>query len=103
MKKKNKIEKTKKTFGELLDMPVGVGYDGVRVELLGDREAVVCGCRGVCEYRPEYVILKLKRQFLHIGGCRLDCITYLDKTVEIRGKIEKVLFSNMPGEDGDKE
>jgi sporulation protein YqfC len=103
MKNTKKTKKQRRTLGELIDMPLGAGYDGVRVELLGDREAIVSGCRGVCEYNPERVILKLKRQFLHIGGTHLDCITYLDKTVEVRGNIESILFYADKVKSGDGE
>ena len=91
MKKKSEGNIRKGLFG-MLDMPLGRGYDGVRIEILGDSEAIVSGCRGVSEYHPEKVILKLKRQYLHIGGRHLDCITYFDKTVEVKGRIESLLF-----------
>lgn len=88
------IEKRGKhpSLTERLDIPAGPGYAGEWIEILGDREVWVTGCRGVTEYGEDRVVLKMRRRTLHIGGRRLDCLTYRDKTVEIRGQIDSLLF-----------
>lgn len=88
----NRTEKRHQTLTERLDIPAGPGYAGEWIEILGDREIWVTGCRGVLEYEENRVVLKMHRRTLKISGSRLNCLTYRDKTVEIRGQIESLLF-----------
>ncbi|NLK40198.1 MAG: hypothetical protein GX303_08190 [Clostridiales bacterium] len=70
-----------------LDMP----FDGVsssfRIEMHGDAEVLISGCEKILEYDHSLVKLRLKGRNIDICGDRLECITYLDGTVEIKGVI----------------
>ena len=70
-----------------LDLPVGSLSNAARIELSGNRRAVIDGCRGIIEYGEETVRLNTEDGILRFmgRGLRMRCMT--DDTAVIEGII----------------
>lgn len=65
-----------------------------RVEVTGNSEAIVDGCRGVLEYDDGVISLSLGRRFVRFRGDNLQISTLLDEQALITGTILSVEFSD---------
>lgn len=63
-----------------------------KIELLGDRVAVIQGSKGIVTYNPNMITITLdgKRVILTGEGLRLNCLSKSD--LEITGRIDRVDF-----------
>ena len=73
------------------------------VELLGNFEASIHGCKKIIHYTPEKIKLAMKKKggFLTIEGSELVCTSFFIGAVVIEGKIERVELSEN-GAEGEK-
>jgi len=74
-------------ISKALDLPFDGVTDSFRIEMHGDAEALINGCEKILEYGKEKIKLRLKGRDIEIYGRALECMTYLDGTVEIKGVI----------------
>ena len=70
----------------IADLP-GEAGSGFSLQLRGEREMYVCGCRRILEYTPQKIVLALKGFSLVICGECLVCASYFERAVGIEGEI----------------
>lgn len=63
------------------------------IEFLGNREAVVDGCKGVLEYTESGIALNAGSCVLHFFGQNLTIRAYAESQTEICGEIQSVEFT----------
>lgn len=66
-----------------------------KVELLGDFEATIHGCKKIVYYTPEKIKLAMKKRggLITLEGSKLVCTSFFVGAVVIEGKIERVELS----------
>ena len=96
MSKKMKIEKGKKReklnlFGseKVFDTDV---LRGAHTEIFSNSRIVIEGCLGVYEYNDTYLKLRLSKGALILNGEAFDILTFEDKTITVKGKINSLEF-----------
>ena len=62
------------------------------IEIFGNKEITLEGCRGVFEYSDSYIKLNLGRGSLILCGSGLNIVTFDNCRINIRGKITSVEF-----------
>lgn len=82
------------TLGSNLEAPPLAKKGMSRVEVTGNSEAVVDGCRGVLEYDDGVISLSLGSRFVRFRGDNLQIHTLLDEQALITGAILSVEFSD---------
>lgn len=81
-------------IGNNLEAPPLAKKGMSRVEITGNNEAVVDGCRGVLEYDDGVISLSLGSRFVRFRGDKLQIHTLLDEQAMITGTILSVEFSD---------
>ncbi len=76
------------------DVQPEVLFGGCRLELRGRSSLAVDGCRGIIEYSPTKIKLRLKETKLSVGGASLTCDSYTHGEVLISGKINIMEFDD---------
>lgn len=97
MGKKLKIERSEKSTKWNLFKMDSVALDndlikGPHIELFYNNRAVVEGCIGVYEYNDTYLKLRLSKGALILNGEAFDILTFEDKTITVKGKINSLEF-----------
>lgn len=86
-KGKIKGNRIARKISKSLDLPFDGVTNSFRIEMHGDAEALISGCEKIIEYSPTVIRLRLKGRDIEICGRCMECMTYLDGTVEIKGVI----------------
>lgn len=95
MRRKDKAVKRQIPSAQrVLDLPEIVHADVPHIEMQGNREAVVDGCRGVLEYEEDKIKLNAGMCVLLFRGSDLTIKTYSDSLTEITGEIIAIEFEN---------
>ena len=97
MGKKLKIERSEKsTKWNLFKMNSAILDNdlikGPHIELFYNNQAVIEGCIGVYEYNDTYLKLRLSKGALILNGEAFDILTFEDKTITVKGKINSLEF-----------
>lgn len=90
MKGKMKKGSFARKISKSLDFPYDSLCGSFRLEMHGDAEVLVSGCKKILEYDHTRIRLELKGRGMVICGEGLECMTYLDGTVEIKGTITDI-------------
>lgn len=77
-------------FGKALDIPVGV--TGLKVEIFGNKRAVIDGCKGVVEYYDSIIRLNVGNGTVNFLGHNLHILTFELGVVELTGIIENIEY-----------
>ena len=67
---------------------------GCHLELRGRSSLAVGGCRGIIEYSPDSVRLRLHKSILSIRGERLVCDSYTFGELHVCGHINAIEFED---------
>ncbi len=86
MKQRREMEQTGGTRGSLFQKQG-------RITLIGNRELVVDGCRGILEYRTDLIRLNLGDKQLHLVGSGLVVQVLEGEYAQIEGQILSINFS----------
>ena len=97
MGKKLKIERSEKsTKWNLFKMNSAILDNdlikGPHIELFYNNQVVIEGCIGVYEYNDTYLKLRLSKGALILNGEAFDILTFEDKTITVKGKINSLEF-----------
>ncbi len=84
-KKKKTIEKPKIPLPEALS-------DQPKIEMLGNREIIVDGCRGIAEYGENLIKLNTGEYVLSIIGDEMVIKSFDSSVAVISGKIAEITF-----------
>lgn len=92
--RENNGESLAETIGRSLDLPQDALSGYARIELCGNREATVEGCRGVLEYTDCSVTLNTGKLTVRICGSDLTISSMLDCCTVVKGIICGIDFGN---------
>lgn len=76
----------------LLEMPPSILPDYAQLELYGNRELVIDGCKGILEYSEELIRLNLGKNLTKITGRSLQIKCMTASSVVIEGYILSLEF-----------
>ena len=76
-----------------LEEPANAFLPPVRVELLGNRQAIVDGCRGIIEYSDSCIRLSTDRLILKFTGTGLTIKSLSDSGVIVEGTVLALEYS----------
>lgn len=76
-----------------LEEPAAAFLAPVRVELLGNRQAVVDGCKGIIEYSDSCIRLSTSRLILRFTGTGLEIRALTESSAIVEGTILSVEYS----------
>ncbi len=85
-------------FCRRFDIPADLAAAGMTLELRGDGELLVCGCREITAYSERYVKVRLRTHTVAIRGESLCLTAYYDGQTGIDGVI-RVIEIDPPGVD----
>ncbi len=93
--KKDNINRTvKHRLGDALDIPYDVLQGGCTVELRGNGEAYVSGCRKIIDFTDITVRLSMSDYDLVIEGESLVCPGFGAGKMAISGRIKRISFED---------
>jgi len=96
--KQRKTEKepfeTENRIARMLDIPSSVLPGVFRLEVSGNREAVITECLGIREYIPGRITLAVEQMLLTFTGEALQIRSMNSGTVVVEGKISSVAFDS---------
>lgn len=92
--RENRSESISEAIGRSLDLPQDALSGYARIELCGNREATVEGCRGVLEYTDCSVTLNTGKLTVRICGCDLTISSMQESCTVVKGTITSVDFGN---------
>ena len=81
-------------LGTVLDIPADLLRGGCYMEMCGQNELRLQGCRQILVYTAEEIILRLRRGSVRVCGRRMICSSYHAGCAVIEGWIEGVSFVN---------
>ncbi len=79
-------------LGTLLDIPADLISGGCYLEMRGQSELTLQGCRRIAVYTAEEIVLCLRRGSVRIGGKRLTCLSYHAGRITVHGWITEITF-----------
>lgn len=85
-------EKILDALSRNLDLPQDAVSGYAHIELSGNREAIIEGCRGVLEYSDCAIALNTGRQTVRICGCELTVVSMQNGQAVIKGIITSILL-----------
>ena len=62
------------------------------IEIIGNKIAIVENIDSIIEYSQESIRLSVEKNHVIISGCDLKLENYREKSVYIKGKINKIIF-----------
>ncbi len=99
MRKKNcrnsgRGERIIESISRNLDLPQDTVAGYAHVELCGNREVIIEGCRGVLEYSDNVIALNTGRLTVRLCGCELTIVSMQNGQAIIKGIITSLDYSN---------
>lgn len=82
------------SIGRNIDLPEEALSGYVLVEISGNREAVVEGCRGVLGYSDTLISLNAGKLIIKISGCELTVVSMQNSQAVVRGVISGIEYCN---------
>jgi sporulation protein YqfC len=64
------------------------------IELFGNKQIIVDGCKGVIDYNEDFLKLDLGKIILKVTGKNLVIDSYIYEQVDLKGEIVSVEFMN---------
>ncbi len=65
---------------------------GAHIQLYYNNMVVIEGCLGVYEYNDAYLKLRLQKGAVVLSGASFDIVSFEDKTITVKGKINSLEF-----------
>lgn len=93
-KSEKRAERLLESIGRNLDLPQEALAGYAYIEISGNREVIVEGCRGVLEYSDTVVSLNTGKLIVKITGCELTVVSMQNTQAIIRGVIAGVEYCN---------
>ena len=84
-------------LGSILDIPTDLLCGGCYMEMRGQNDLLLQGCRSIARYSEEEIVLQLCRDQVRIRGRGLSCISYHADKMEICGWITEIDFLSAEG------
>lgn len=77
---------------EMLDMPKEWVGDSPMISMVGNREVMVEGCKGIIEYTANTIRLNAMRYMIKISGADLELKAVASEYIHVYGKIAGVEY-----------
>ena len=87
-----------KRLGCFLDIPTDLLCGGCYLEMRGQSDLHLQGCRRIAAYADDEIVLRLRRGWVRVRGHRLVCASYHAGKLVINGWITGIDFSGTEGE-----
>ncbi len=71
---------------------------GAVLQIIGNREVLVDGCRGVVDYFDDRITLKTVDGTVTFFGTSLSVDEYYDGKLKIKGRLQNIEFSSRKGD-----
>lgn len=94
MRKKKSAKTRQNTVQRALDIPEIARRDVPHIEMQGNREVLVDGCRGVLEYTSDQIKINAGSCVIRFCGGDLTIRAYSENQTEINGEILQIDFEN---------
>lgn len=91
--RRQRKQTAKRTNGALSELTEKASRDIPYIEMLGNGEAVVDGCKGMLEYNEDGIALNAGACVLRFTGRNLTIRAYSESQTEIHGDIQSVEFT----------
>lgn len=92
----HKDKRGKKTVSDNITkrsvVPIAACGNGVHIELLSNKEAIVDGIKGVIEYNDSFVKLNIGRGTVEFWGSELEILSLDTSGLCIKGNISKIEY-----------
>ncbi len=92
MKHKKRTVALSRSLETALDLPIGVLTEAPRMELSGNRHAVVEGCESILEYGESCIRLRTAAGIVRITGCALQMHCRTPEHAVITGRFLSLEF-----------
>ncbi|MGI5895739.1 MAG: YabP/YqfC family sporulation protein [Oscillospiraceae bacterium] len=93
MRRNSKKSAGKKLIAETLQMPFDTLSSGItQIELLGNSEAVVEGCKGILEYDDNIIRIAIHKMEVKFSGIDLSIKSLNSESIIIEGQISGIEF-----------
>ena len=90
----NKSEKIINSISRNLDLPTDTVSGYAHIEMSGNREIIIEGCRGVLEYSDQRIALNTGKLTVRLCGCDMTILSMQGSQAVIKGVITCVEFCN---------
>ncbi len=90
--RKRKKENIKKVISNIKDVASSIIKTEFRIEMLGNREAIIEGCNGVIEYDDFIIRIATKDQEIRFIGDNLQLKCLTNENIIISGFIKNIEF-----------
>ena len=103
-KKKGSTKKEEKCplsarLGAILDVPADLLCGACYLEMRGQSELSLQGCRRILVYTPEEIVLRLRNGSVRLAGKCLTCLSYHAGRITVHGWITEIAFRGTEGEE----
>ena len=92
-KKKESSKSKTKILSDNLQVPGTVSRGTANIELFGNNEAMIEGCKGVIEYSDDEIKLNIGKNEIQFLGTDLVIKSYFNEEIAIEGNILTIGFS----------
>jgi sporulation protein YqfC len=82
------------TLARLLEIPQDIVMDLPRITMLGNKQLLVENHKGIMEYTPSVVRIKLSQGELTIGGDRLVLGNLQTEQILVEGRIKEIHYGD---------
>ncbi len=89
-----KQKNTARKFAEEMQMPENAIHDTFSIEMHGNTEITVEGCKGMVEYDDSLIAMNLGNLIVRFHGADLEISTFFEQQAVIKGTVISVDFSS---------
>lgn len=86
------ISKKKKERISLIGNVNNTGIKSPRIEIFSNKEIIIDGCNGVCEYGNDYLRLSIGKGAVILNGSDFDILFFENDLITVKGNISSIEF-----------
>ncbi len=93
-KSRKQPAKQHRSIEQTLDLPEILSPSVPHIEMQGNQEIIIDGCRGILEYDEDRIKLNAGSLVLSFGGSGLVIKTYSENQTVLTGEVMQISFEN---------
>lgn len=97
MKNKEKLATLSNKVTKALDVPAEIFLNTSRIEIIGNKEAIIEGCKKVLEYDENLIKITAKKMNIIFMGTELNLKRLNSEEIEVFGNIQSISFEYIVG------
>ena len=86
-KRKHKKNGLPEKVGRAFELPLGALSEATRIELMGNKRAVISGCHGIVEYDDDLVRMQTGSGMIRFTGRKLSISNLTEDSAVVEGEI----------------